>query len=63
MTATAAAPSGGNPLQVAIAPFAPLDYAFAVPDDRPSRETLNRALLRAVSQPVWPQILFRYLEE
>ncbi|MHB8520621.1 MAG: transporter substrate-binding domain-containing protein [Limisphaerales bacterium] len=40
-----------------------MEYAFALPDGSPLRETLNRALLRAVSQPVWPQILSRYLEE
>ena len=36
-------------------------YAFVLPENSSYREAINRILLKKITQPVWPDILFRYL--
>ncbi len=37
------------------------DYGIALPPGSPLREPINRALLEIISQPIWQEILDRYL--
>jgi polar amino acid transport system substrate-binding protein len=37
------------------------DYAFALPNDSPRREEVNRALLEVLASPAWRETLRRYL--
>ena len=36
-------------------------YAFAVPEGSALRESVNRVLLHKIHEPVWVDLLYRYL--
>ena len=48
-------------LEVLPATFEKQDYAIAIPQDSPLREPLNRALLEALADRHWQEIVRRYL--
>ena len=50
-----------SPVRVLATTFARQDYAIGLKADRPLREPLNRAMLRAMGDPAWEQTVKRYL--
>lgn len=48
-------------LQVLPGTFVSQNYAFGLPPDSPIRESLNRVLLKIISEPGWQDTLYRYL--
>lgn len=37
------------------------DYAIALPEKSPLRESINRVLLQKIAEPAWQDTLYRYL--
>jgi ABC-type amino acid transport substrate-binding protein len=48
-------------LKVLAGSFEPQDYGIALPPGSPLREPVNRDLLELLREPLWQEILFRYL--
>ena len=53
--------SQGERLKVLPGSFEPQDYGIAFPPGSPLREPINRYLLELLREPLWQDILFRYL--